>query len=74
MAPLAFLRTCSGFDPITEQNAGGKSYSYYEIEYDLWLIIEGRNLRFEARSPLNPDEVKASSQFCIAAGFVPGTE
>ena len=70
---LTFLRTQNLIQPITEQNEKGKSFSYYEIVYDLWLIIEGRTLRFEARSPIDSEKVSAGKSFCIAAGFVPGT-
>ncbi|EXJ88661.1 hypothetical protein A1O1_05592 [Capronia coronata CBS 617.96] len=73
LADLTFLRTQNHIEPKTETNAQGKSYSYYEIFYDLWIIIEGRNLRFEARSPIDGADVKATKQFSIAAGFVPGT-
>jgi hypothetical protein len=71
---LTFLKTTNQIQPTTAENEAGKSYSFYEVEYDLWLIIEARNLRFEVRSPLDKDEVRASANFCIAAGFVPGTE
>ncbi|KFY61304.1 hypothetical protein V496_05074 [Pseudogymnoascus sp. VKM F-4515 (FW-2607)] len=71
---LTFLKTTGRIKPTTVRNAEGKLHSFYEVQYDLWLIIEGRSLRFEARSPINKDEVKASASFCIAAGFVPGTE
>lgn len=61
------------FPEVTTQNSEGKKYTYYEVAYDLWITIEGRTLTFEARSPMDSTEVKASKQFCIAAGFVPGT-
>ncbi|EXJ73843.1 uncharacterized protein A1O5_03605 [Cladophialophora psammophila CBS 110553] len=73
LADLTFLKTENLIQPKTETNDQGKSYSYYEIVYDVWIIIEGRTLRFEARSPINKDRVTDSKQFCIAAGFVPGT-
>lgn len=54
-------------------NAKGISHSFWEIEFDLCLIIDGRNLRFEACSPENPHEVAKSKMFSIAASFEPGT-
>lgn len=68
---LTFLK--AQLNPITELNSEGKPYSFYEVNYDLWIIIEGRTLRFEARSPENSAEVKAACQFSIAAAFEPGT-
>lgn len=70
---LTDLIKAGGFPDTTTENSEGKSYTYYEITYDLWIIIEGRTLTFEARSPENENEVQASRHFCVAAGFVPGT-
>ncbi|KIM98784.1 hypothetical protein OIDMADRAFT_181289 [Oidiodendron maius Zn] len=72
-ADLTFLKTNNQIKPTIATNEKGKQLSYYEVEFDIWLIIEGRNLRFEARSPVNKNEVSASADFCIAAGFSPGT-
>jgi hypothetical protein len=47
--------------------------TFWCIEFDLCIIIDGLNLRFEARSPENPDEVQSSKTFSIAASFQPGT-
>ncbi|KIM96889.1 hypothetical protein OIDMADRAFT_131241 [Oidiodendron maius Zn] len=74
LADLTFLKTKNQIQPTTVTNAKGKVYSYYEVEYDLWIIIEARTLRFEARSPLNKDKVSVSADFSIAAGFIPGTQ
>ena len=71
---MTFLLTEDRIPTTTSTNAQGKSYEYYEVEYDLWIIVIGRTLRFEARSPVDPNEIKKSAHFCIAAGFVPGTE
>ena len=57
----------------TEDNSDRIAHTFWEIEFDLCLIIDGRNLRFEARSPENPDQVTSSRNFSIAASFVPGT-
>jgi hypothetical protein len=74
MADLTFLKRNNQIKPTIVTNEKGKSLSYYEVQFDIWLIIEARNLRFEARSPVNKNEVSASADFCIAAGFSPGTE
>jgi hypothetical protein len=70
MADLTFLKTNNQIKPTI----GANEKAYYEVQFDIWLIIEARNLRFEARSPVNKDEVSASADFCIAAGFSPGTK
>lgn len=57
---------------------GPKAPKHWEVEIQLVMIIEGRNLRFEARWPV-PDHnnqhqtVKAKGQISIAAAFQPGT-
>jgi hypothetical protein len=73
-ADLTFLKTNNLIEPTIGVNDQGKLLSYYEVQFDLWLIIEAGNLRFGARSPLNENEVSASANFCIAAGFSPGTK
>ncbi len=57
----------------TYDNYLGFPHTFWDIEFDLCLIIDGRNLRFEARSPEDPNEVKESKSFSIAASFAPGT-
>lgn len=74
MADMTFLRSENLITLTSATNPEGKHYSFYQVEFDLWIIIMGRTLRFEARSPLKPEEVRASVNFCIAAGFVPGTD
>jgi hypothetical protein len=68
------LKTRSLIKPTITTNEKGKQLQYYEVEFDIGLIIEGRNLRFEARSPVNKNEVSVSADFSIAAGFAPGTK
>ncbi|KAK5062683.1 hypothetical protein LTR84_004756 [Exophiala bonariae] len=70
---LTPLKAENKIQPERFHGPGDKVYEFYEVEFDLWLIVEGRNLRFEARSPQEPHSVEASAQFSIAAGFVPGT-
>ncbi|KAJ9610003.1 hypothetical protein H2200_006333 [Cladophialophora chaetospira] len=57
----------------TEDSSDHVEHTFWEIEFDLCLIIDGRNLRFEARSPENPNQVTSSQNFSIAASFIPGT-
>jgi hypothetical protein len=53
---------------------------HWTVEFDLVMIVEGRNLRYEARWPPkdklhegDEQEVQVSAQLCIAAAFRPGT-
>jgi len=54
---------------------------YYAIEFELVMIVDGRNLRYEARWPKSTavgaipegQRVHARGQICIAAAFDPGT-
>jgi hypothetical protein len=46
---------------------------HYKIEFELIMIINGRNLTFEARWPKG-GAVQGSTQLCIAAAFRPGTD
>ena len=58
-----------------------KGGAYWVVEFQLVMIVDGRNLRYEARWPRSKDaeavarhqEVFASKQTCIAAAFKPGT-
>lgn len=47
---------------------------HYKIEFDLVIIINGRNLRYEARWPVGSAETRSQGQICIAAAFRPGTK
>ena len=57
---------------------------HWEVEFDLVMIVDGRNLYYEARWPpsqvvdgetVTPEAqaVQARGQTCIAAAFQPGT-
>lgn len=54
---------------------------HWEVTFDLVMIVDGRNLRYEARWPPTEDgeepptqqAVQARGQICIAANFRPGT-
>ncbi|OAP55864.1 hypothetical protein AYL99_10016 [Fonsecaea erecta] len=74
ISDLTFLKNQNLIQPVARTSIGGEPSLFYEVEYDLWLIIEGRHMRFEARSPLDPEQVVVSASFSIAADFVPGTE
>ena len=53
-----------------DAHSGGKRH--YKIELELVMIIDGRNLRYEARWPAE-GEVQCGGQISIAAAFQPGT-
>jgi hypothetical protein len=61
--------------------SGPSAPDHWSVEFQLVMIIDGRNLRYEARWPI-PNEsdnnsqeknVKAQGQISIAAAFQPGT-
>jgi hypothetical protein len=60
---------------------GPKAPRYWSVEFQLVMIVEGRNLRYEARWPLPSEDeqtsqgptVHATGQISIAAAFKPGT-
>jgi hypothetical protein len=60
---------------------GSKTRQYWEVTFDLVIIVDGRNLRYEARWPSlkeseaasHQQSVQAQGQICIAAAFKPGT-
>jgi hypothetical protein len=59
----------------------GSKRLHWVVTFDLVIIVDGRNLRYEVRWPsLNDPEaasyqqsVQAHGQICIAAAFKPGT-
>jgi hypothetical protein len=61
----------SGKIRLTNPDEGYEGAPHYKIEFELVMIINGRNLRFEARWG---GEVQCSTQICIAAAFKPGTD
>ena len=63
----------AGKIPLTVPEEGYAGEPHYKIEFELIMIINGRNLRFEARWPKG-GEVRAQAQICIAAAFRPGTD
>ncbi|KAJ5645635.1 hypothetical protein N7507_011646 [Penicillium longicatenatum] len=52
---------------------GRKGRKYYEIQYDVRMELQGRNLKVSLVYPPG-QEVQSSLEICIAASFVPGTE
>ena len=59
----------------------GTNTLHWEVTFDLVMIVDGRNLRYEARWPSLKDpeaashqqSVQGTGQICIAAAFKPGT-
>jgi len=54
---------------------------HWAVHFDLVMIVEGRNLRYQARWPKAEDlhtgqqsDIQAQGRICIAAAFQPGTE
>ncbi|KAH7305661.1 hypothetical protein BKA65DRAFT_520707 [Rhexocercosporidium sp. MPI-PUGE-AT-0058] len=60
--------------PVPNSDGAHRGKVHYRVEYDLVAIVEGRNLRYEARYPANENgKVQKTGQFSIAAAFQPGT-
>lgn len=61
--------------------SGPRAPKYWAVTFDLVMIVDGRNLRYEARWPPSTDvdarnhgqRVHAMGQTSIAAAFRPGT-
>jgi hypothetical protein len=74
---MTFLRDEGTIQPILpdEDDEGTfKGKKHYKVEYDLVPIVEGRNLRYEARYPANQfGKARNTGQISIAAAFDPGT-
>jgi len=59
----------------------GSGVCHWEVTFDLVMIVDGRNLRYEARWPslkdpeaaIHQQSVQGEGQICIAAAFKPGT-
>jgi hypothetical protein len=66
---MTFLRTEGYIKPT--KAADGYGRQHYRVEYDLVMIVDGLNIRFEARWTNNgEDHVMESKQVNIAAAFV----
>jgi len=74
---FTFLKDEGLISPIISQQrkkGGGVTRSYYVVQYDLVVIVEGRNLRYEARYPSGADgKTMNVVQTSIASAFRPGT-
>ena len=68
---MTFLKTDGLIHPVDPEE-GLKGKRHYKVEYELVMIIDGRNLRYEARYPAG-GAVQNKGQISIAAAFVPGT-
>ncbi|KAJ5054792.1 uncharacterized protein L3040_001056 [Drepanopeziza brunnea f. sp. 'multigermtubi'] len=69
---MTFLRDEGRIQPILPP-PGPHGVAHYKVEYDLVAVVEGRNLRYEARYPSNSGKVRGTGQVSIAAAFQPGT-
>ncbi|KAI9056206.1 hypothetical protein LZ554_001134 [Drepanopeziza brunnea f. sp. 'monogermtubi'] len=74
---MTFLRDEGRIQPkLPARGARGAAQgkAYYEVIYDLVPVVEGRDLRYEARFPPNKNgQVRQTGQISIAAAFRPGT-
>jgi hypothetical protein len=61
--------------PTPDEDGITRGKIHYEVTYDLVPIVEGRNLRYEARYPADAGAgaVQKVGQISIAAAFLPGT-
>lgn len=71
IADMSFLVN-EGKIQAVEPEPGFAGKRHYKIEFELVMIIDGRNLRYEARWPAG-GEVRSGGQISIAAAFRPGT-
>ena len=68
---MTFLKTRGLIQP-TQPEEGTRGKPHYKVEFELVMIIGGRNLRYESRYPAG-GPVHGQGQTCIAAAFEPGT-
>lgn len=65
---MTFLRTEGHIQPVKPDNEFGRRH--YRVEYDLVMIVDGYNIRYEARWDNGQGEhVLAEKQINIAAAF-----
>jgi hypothetical protein len=83
-ADMTFLKNEGHIEPVPPSIYSTYSRDeclHYAVTFDLVMIVDGRNLRYEARWPprkagkqtSQQSHVKAQGQICIAAAFKPGT-
>jgi len=63
----------AGVFPLITPESGMRGKPHYKVEFELVMIVNGRNLRYEARWPKG-GQATGTSQICIAAAFKPGTD
>jgi hypothetical protein len=68
---MTFLKTNGIIEPV-DPEPGTEGKRHYKVEFELVMIIDGRNLTFEARWPKG-GRVQERGQISIAAAFEPGT-
>jgi hypothetical protein len=77
---MSFLKTERRLQPVGPYADSKSGRRFYDVEFDLVIEVDGRNLKFEARWPRRKEatdalgEVQKSGQIPIAAAFLPGTE
>jgi hypothetical protein len=69
---MTFLKT-ENLIQVVEPGPGEGGKRHYRVEFELVMIIDGRNLRYEARYPAG-GIVQDRGQISIAAAFEPGTK
>jgi hypothetical protein len=69
---MTFLKERNLLQPV-EPEPGEKIKRHYRVEFELVMIVNDRNMRWEARYPAG-GEVQGKGQVSIAAAFVPGTK
>ncbi|KAM0169736.1 hypothetical protein ACHAPF_009685 [Botrytis cinerea] len=69
---MTFLKEQNLIQPV-EPEEGVRAKRHYKVEYELVMIVNDRNMRWEARYPAG-GEVQGRGQISIAAAFVPGTK
>ncbi|PVH69481.1 hypothetical protein DL98DRAFT_522149 [Cadophora sp. DSE1049] len=84
-ADMTFLRNEGHILPVPPSEFstyfGPKAQNHWAVTFELVMIIDGRDLRYEARWPppnspearVHSQRVPGSGQACIAAAFKPGT-
>lgn len=82
---MTFLRDEGHIQPVPPSDfstySGPKAPYHWAVTFELVMIIDGRNMRYEARWPpsnspearLHDLKVCEKGQTCIAAAFRPGT-
>jgi hypothetical protein len=73
VANMTFLRDQGLVQPV-DPEPGTIGKKHYKVEIELVMIVDGRNLRYEARWPVGGrGRVQERGQISIAAAFEPGT-